>query len=193
MNVSFTTFFEYTERIPLTIPQLSHKLISHLLRSKFCHVAGYLCPGTIMHVLLPAPRGPIFLLLVQSQNSFSYRISRLLFPASAIGQSALIDRRCMHTLHKRFPLQTVNPGKEIDLFHHLEQRRDYYNPVLFYSGLEAQMCYSQFCITVFQPEEMLSVLVPPYRHKMTGCAEEHLTRFSQGSYTFDLEKSFCFP
>lgn len=68
-------------------------------------MASHLALSCIDH---PTFSSSLFLpCLSLSQNPYSTWMFHLLFPALAIDQSVLIDRCCIHTVHKRFLLQPV--------------------------------------------------------------------------------------
>lgn len=77
------------------------------------------------------------------------------------------------------------------------ERRLHYNPVLFLSDLEAQLCCQRskhrFCVvmtTGFNLEGMFSVLVPSHIHNMNECDEQHLYILFSKNFHFWFRKVF---
>lgn len=78
------------------------------------------------------------------------------------------------------------------------ERRLHYNPALFLSDLEAQLCCQRsehrFCVvmttTAFNLEEMFSMLVSSLIHNMNECDEQHLYILFSKKFHFWFRKVF---
>lgn len=92
--------YKYLGHIARLVPRLAYSLKPHYF--KFFHVTGYLCLA-FTH-LSSVSQDAFSHAWLYPRILFAYWMSHLLFPASLICQSALIDRCCVHIVHKRFSL-----------------------------------------------------------------------------------------